>query len=327
MKKRHLLFAATLTAALFTIPAYAYGPDLNNPYASETGVPLTVHVDGSYVSTDVDPYISGGRTYLPLRAAAETMGATVSWNPSSETATITKGDTVIHCTVGNTAFTVNGKTQYNDASPQIVNGRTMLPIRPIAEALGGTLYWDSYTASVSIDTPAQDAPDPVLPSNTPNEVRWLVEKYYVPTEKCHSGSWYCIVPSEKAYHGIRYTHNYLFISEMPSGKQNAIMVGYRNDGGYASIGVDSMEVTPIAEGYWLKDTWTPHYWHGGGIGGGGPVYLVLGLPYDYRGFYDPAYARPGYDLDLWWVWNDVYSYQDPDSILEDYSINETFLHF
>lgn len=279
MRKRTWLFVLALMAALIAVPAYAYGPSLNNPYATESGVPLTVHVDGKYVSTDVDPYISNGRTYLPLRAAAESMGAAVVWDNNTRSATVTKDGTVIRCTVGSTAFTVNGVTKYSDAAPQIVSGRTMLPIRPIAEALGGTLSWDGTTASVTIDTPAADLAAPTLPSDIPSEVHWLVEKYYVPADGNGNGSWQCVVPANQVRYALRYTNNYLFISEMPNGTKNAVMVGYSNMGA-PSIGVDSMEVVTTSGKLQLKDTWSPHYWHGAGINSSASMYFLVNYDYD-----------------------------------------------
>lgn len=265
MRKRTLILAAALLAAFVAVPAYAYGPSLNNPYASETGVPLTVHVDGRYVATDVDPYVSNGRTYLPLRAAAESMGAAVVWDNASRSATVSKDGTVIRCTVGSTVFTVNGTSRYNDAAPQIVSGRTMLPIRPIAEALGGTLAWDGYTASVTIDTPAADAPAPSLPSDVPYQVRWLVEKYYVPADSNGNGSWYYQDTTGRSI----YSRTYLFISEMVSGTRQAVKVGYRAENGMVSdIGADSFTTTKSGNALQIKDGWPPFYWHGAGIGGG-----------------------------------------------------------
>lgn len=265
MKKRILLIAAALLAAFVAVPAYAYGPSLNNPYAGETGVPLTVHVDGRYVATDVDPYVSNGRTYLPLRAAAESMGAAVTWDNNTRSATVSKDGTVIRCSVGSTVFTVNGVSRYNDAAPQIVGGRTMLPIRPIAEALGGSLAWDGTTASVTIDTPAADAPAPSLPSDVPYQVRWLVEKYYVPADSNGNGSWYYQDTSGRSI----YSHTYLFISEMAGGTRQTVKVGYSAYAGTVSgIGVDSFTTTKRGNAIQIKDDWTPLYWHGAGIGGG-----------------------------------------------------------
>lgn len=264
MKKKLIVMAFALASLLVAAPAFAYGPSMNNPYAGELGVPLTVHVDGRYVSTDVDPYLSDGRTYLPLRAAAEAMGASVRWDGGTNSSTVTKDGTSIVCTIGSGVFYVNGVANYSDAAPQNVQGRTMLPIRPIAEALGGSLEWDGYTASVSIDTPVADAPSPNLPSNIPSRVRWLVEKYYVEDDGVN-GSW-MYNATDKVHAGLRYDNNYVFISEMKNGKKNAVVVGYSEFDGMGNVGVDSMEVTETLSGYTLKDTWTPHYWHGAGIG-------------------------------------------------------------
>lgn len=284
MKKPYLLVALTFLVGLIAIPAFAYGPTLHNPYATENGIPLTVHVDGRYVSTDVDPYTVSGRTYLPLRAATESMGASVNWNPYTHSATIKKDSTIIHCSVGSKAMTVNGVTRYNDAAPQVQNGRTMLPIRPIAEALGSTLDYDSYTASVYIDTPAIDAPAPTIPDNVPNSVRWLVEKYYVPTtdpmDYSKGGSWQAYKRDHYRIPALRYNFNYLFISPMADGTLNAVMVGLSNEGGMENVGVDSMQVSTSPFTYTLKDTWTPHYWNGCGIGGG-PGFFNVCYNFDY----------------------------------------------
>lgn len=284
MKKKHLFVALTFALGLIAVPAFAYGPSLNNPYATETGAPLTVHVDGSYVPTDVVPYAAQGRTYLPLRAACEAMGANVIWNQSNRTATISKNGTIIICTLDSKAMTVNGTVHYNDVAPQVRNGRTMLPIRPIAEALGGTLGYDGYTASVTIDTPSPDAPAPQLPSDTPSKVRWLVEKYYIPTtdlsDPFQGGSWLAYSSRPHTIPGLRYNYNYLFVSPLRNGTQKAIMVGYSNNDGYDSIGVDSYIITSQSSScYWMKDTWSPFYWHGAGIGGG-PGFLKL--RYDFQ---------------------------------------------
>lgn len=294
MKMRHLLPAVTLAAALVAVPAYAYGPSIDNPYASETGVPLTVHVDGKYVSADVDPYITAGRTYLPLRAAAESMGAAVEWDGATRSITVTKDSTVIRCSVGSAAFTVNGTTRYSDAAPEIRDGRTMLPIRPIAEALGGHLEWDGYTASVTIDTPAADAPAPTLPNDIPSEVRWLVEKYYVPADGQSNGSW--------RYTNGRGVYNvqYLFISEMADGTHRAIEVGYRIDNGtFSGIGVDSFPVTTSGNGFQIKDGWPPFYWNGMGIGGG-PTFDLVDYVYSgenirqvgFQTYFNSGYGEP-----------------------------------
>lgn len=54
-------------------------------------------------------------------------------------------------TIGNKEIGVWGETKQNDVAPEIVNNRTMLPIRVIAEALGATVGWDEATQTVTIE--------------------------------------------------------------------------------------------------------------------------------------------------------------------------------
>ena len=302
-KVKTLLSASLIAAMTFgsSVPAFAL--------ADET--PITVHVDGKYVSTDVTPYVSNGRTYLPLRAAAETMGANVVWDQASRTATVTKGGTVIRCTVGSTVYTINGVSQYADAAPQIVEGRTMLPIRPIAEALGGTLYWDGTTGDASIDTHVPDASAPNIPETVPYQVRWLVEKYYVHPEGTGVGSWIWDATSAVSN---SFEHAMLSISQMADGSRHGIRVTWFTDeyGRVTDVHVDDHEITQYANGFHLKDDWTPFYWAGGDLGTGGPIYKLENFEYignDLKGTgywticKDPNYSPSEHGK---WYHNDTY---------------------
>ncbi len=58
--------------------------------------------------------------------------------------------TEITLTIGFLNATVNGETIINDVAPVIRNGRTMLPIRFIADALGAKVEWDDEAKKVTI---------------------------------------------------------------------------------------------------------------------------------------------------------------------------------
>lgn len=58
--------------------------------------------------------------------------------------------TKIKLTIGDKNYAVNGKSQANDVAPIIVNGRTMLSLCAIAEALGAVVGWDATTKTVSV---------------------------------------------------------------------------------------------------------------------------------------------------------------------------------
>ncbi len=61
--------------------------------------------------------------------------------------------TVITLTIGDPMITVNGSPQKIDATgttPLIIGGRTLLPIRAVVEAIGGTIDWNAATQTVTI---------------------------------------------------------------------------------------------------------------------------------------------------------------------------------
>lgn len=96
------------------------------------------------------PFISGGRTMVPLRFISEALGAKVEWEQVTKGITITLGDTVIAMQVGSTTVMVNGKSYTIDAPPVIKNSRTFVPIRFISEILGAKVEWDANTRTVTI---------------------------------------------------------------------------------------------------------------------------------------------------------------------------------
>ena len=58
--------------------------------------------------------------------------------------------------VGSDILTVDGETQVLTAAPEITNGRTMLPIRAVAEAAGAEVDWDAATSTVMIESASGD---------------------------------------------------------------------------------------------------------------------------------------------------------------------------
>lgn len=101
-------------------------------------------VDDKRVTLDSAPFISAeGRTYVPLRALGEAIGATFVWDNTAKKVTYTWGERQINLWVGNTAISVNGVPKETDAAPLIVNGRTMVPLRVISENFGFYVKWNN----------------------------------------------------------------------------------------------------------------------------------------------------------------------------------------
>ncbi len=113
-------------------------------------------VNGVQMTADVAPYLKNDRTYLPVRYVATALGvvdANIMWNEAEQSVVIIKGDRVVKLVIGSTTMMINGVPFGMDVAPEIVDpGRTMLPLRWVAQALGADVQWDAATQTVTIDT-------------------------------------------------------------------------------------------------------------------------------------------------------------------------------
>ncbi len=99
---------------------------------------------------DVPAQIINSRTMVPLRAIFEALGATVEWDDATRTVTSQKGNTSVKLTIGEHVIYVNGVATSLDVPAQIVDSRTLVPARAIAEAYGCEVGWDDATRTVTI---------------------------------------------------------------------------------------------------------------------------------------------------------------------------------
>jgi hypothetical protein len=102
---------------------------------------IKVVIDGKAMSFDVPPQNVNGRILVPLRTIFEEMGAAIDYDGATRTVKATKGDTTVVLTIGDASPTVNGKVVPLDQPGVIVDGRTLAPLRFVAEAFGGTVDW------------------------------------------------------------------------------------------------------------------------------------------------------------------------------------------
>ena len=110
----------------------------------------TYTLNGETKTMDVAPIIRNERTMLPVRYVAEALGAEIAWDGATSTATLKTADTEIKITVGAKDATVNGKSVALDSPAFIENDRTYMPVRFVAETLGGTVAWDGATSTATI---------------------------------------------------------------------------------------------------------------------------------------------------------------------------------
>ncbi len=99
---------------------------------------------------DVPPFIANGRLLVLVRYLANALGARTDWDANTQTVAVNTSVYNIQIAIGSTTLTVNGQTQAMDQAPVIKDGRTYLPARYVAEALGYDVSWDASSRTVAV---------------------------------------------------------------------------------------------------------------------------------------------------------------------------------
>ncbi|MBE3586852.1 MAG: copper amine oxidase N-terminal domain-containing protein [Thermoanaerobacter sp.] len=108
-------------------------------------------VNGAEQTMDVAPYVKNGRTYVPVRYSAQAVGvAPENILFSGGKVTLIKGDKVVQFTIGSNVMLINGVAVTMDVKAEVTNGRTMLPFRYVAQALGAQVNWDPTAQTVTM---------------------------------------------------------------------------------------------------------------------------------------------------------------------------------
>lgn len=108
---------------------------------------------------DVAPYLENGRTMLPLRYVAQSLGFDVNWDEATKNAVFIKGSDTAVVNLYSKEIYVNGRNYMLSVQPVTVNGRIMLPVSEVGMALGlshgnygqgKNIEWQASTQSVII---------------------------------------------------------------------------------------------------------------------------------------------------------------------------------
>ncbi len=139
---------------------------------------ISVEVNGVPLELDVAPIIENGRTLVPVRAICEALGCEVEYSGGSQIAyetsnqcfdtsgvvdtfdvselssdniTITFGEQIIMFNLTLKSVSINGFAEPIDTAPRIINGRTLVPLRALSEALGANVVWEESLKKVLIN--------------------------------------------------------------------------------------------------------------------------------------------------------------------------------
>lgn len=136
--KKLILFFITFTLLL---NCFAYADDSIN-----------VVLRGKKLEFEVEPTVINGRTVLPVRSVFEALDLDVGWDENTRTITGTKNGLVITLQIDIKEAKVNDKAVMLDVPATIIDGRTVVPARFVAEATGAEVDWEGSTRTFYIDT-------------------------------------------------------------------------------------------------------------------------------------------------------------------------------
>ncbi len=158
------LFATSVLISIITSVSVFADSDIN------------VSLNGSIIEfADQKPIIQDGRTLVPLRGVFDAMGYEIKWLEDSKTAALIKDGVSIIIKIGSNEIKANGNSVSVDVPAQIINSRTMIPLRAVAEISNATVEWnkDERLASVTYDKNA-----PLYADETYNKME-VTEKEYM----------------------------------------------------------------------------------------------------------------------------------------------------
>ena len=122
---------------------------------------ISAFIDGKEVGFDVPPVIRSNRTLIPVRAVTTAIGAQVDWDSSepniikiTKTVVDTTGNDVpkvIMINLDTEEVTINGAAVELDVPPMLIENRTMVPVRFIAESFNMKIDWDNYVGAIVIN--------------------------------------------------------------------------------------------------------------------------------------------------------------------------------
>lgn len=96
---------------------------------------ISLYASGKKVNCQPAARVRNGTTYAPLRAAAEAVGAHVTWNAQGQSATICVQDRCV---------------PVRASQGIMVDNSMLIPVRLMSEALGRQVTWDAAAQAVRI---------------------------------------------------------------------------------------------------------------------------------------------------------------------------------
>ena len=198
-----LLIIIVLLNSFSVFTTFIHGESTKTNISLQIGNPVMKVNNGELqidpISIETVPVIVKSRTLLPIRAVIEAIGGQISWNDQYKLIKIevngqsimlfmlnpvymeepvyrgvNEGMKTLGLYEGSKTILVNGQEKQNDVPAMIINDRTFMPLRFIAETAGCKVDWNDANKEVAITYHENNTPTEVQ-----GEVMWfkLAETY------------------------------------------------------------------------------------------------------------------------------------------------------
>ncbi|MBN2795849.1 MAG: glucosaminidase domain-containing protein [Clostridia bacterium] len=113
---------------------------------------LTLIVDGKDLTNLAAPFIRDNRTLVPIKFIGDALEAEVTWHEEEQMVTIEKDNLDLTLWIGSRIFLLNDVYHVSDVAPTIINDRTYVPVKLVANAFQVGVLWDGDKYQVTIDS-------------------------------------------------------------------------------------------------------------------------------------------------------------------------------
>jgi hypothetical protein len=103
-----------------------------------------------FIDSDVEPVVINERTIVPIRTIVEALDLNIQYQDGVITINNNKKQVILY--INNDAALVDNETIFLDVPAYIENGRTMVPLRFVAESLGVGVHWDAADNCIFVGT-------------------------------------------------------------------------------------------------------------------------------------------------------------------------------
>jgi hypothetical protein len=141
MKKlRNIIIYTLITSFIFSI----------NAFAIDKIIPISIKINDDFIIMDTEPTIINNEVYVPLRFVANALNAEVIWDGTTRKITIKDNERIIEFLLDSTVVTINEEQHEIESILPVINNRTMVPIKFVAEHMNCQVNYNKQTYTVEI---------------------------------------------------------------------------------------------------------------------------------------------------------------------------------